>query len=588
MRTLFLLSLFAITALQSLAQSNLIATAPWRLTGEAELESMPPLGVPSGGQSAFRITTKIASPNSPANVQLSAVVPSSTEDRQWLRFHFWGRSSTSSRIEIAHESNSEPFAKSLFYQLRLTSEWKEYAIPYPSSRYLAAGSVARVRAGFDQGVVEISGLSLEDFGRASVPPRAINFEPFGEQSYNDNWKPAALERIVKYRQGNLRIRIVDRFGRPVSNARVDIEQTAHKYLFGTAVAEGPLLGNDSDSDRYRYELQRLFRYAVPEDALKWDFRGTGETVTADRMLTWLADRGIPARGTNLLWPSYKYLPASLRNLRGEALRNAIEKRVRETVARYRGRVVVWDVINEAFTNNEILKDNGRDLLWKTFEWARDTDPDVALAYNDFDIANNRAGANDNQRKGVVEIIKEIDASGAPIGILADQAHMNTPLTPMPKVIEAWEELSQFGWNIEITEFDISFGGPQDEQLQAKYLEDVLIAAFSVPKTCSFVLRGFWDGSHRLGDQGAGLFRRDWTARPAAAVWERLTLKDWWTRVNGLTDANGFVTKRVFLGEHLITVTLGDTKQTAEAYVKDAEDGLTELVIELEQSPQEGQ
>ncbi len=560
------------------AQDDLIAGARW--TYSRTLETISAEGMPGGFTTALRASTPAATPATPWSSQLSVTIPAAIANGHYLRFRIWARSSSSSRIELVHELNRDPFSKSASYLYRLSNEWKEMALPYPSSAYAAGDSAVRIRTGYDEGVVELAGIRLEDFGSTTEPPPAINFDVYGGQARDDSWRESAAERISRLRMGPLVVRVVDAAGNPVPGAKVKIEQQRAAFLFGTAIASGPLFASTKDGDEYRAQFQRLFNHAVLENQLKWDWSNGNDFATADRMLTWCAERGIPVRGHNLFWPSYNYLPASVRNLRGQPMRDAIERHVRDYVTRTRGRVPVWDVINEAYTNTEVLRDNGRDLLWRTFQWTRETDPDVALAYNDYIISNNRAGANDAHKAGAYAVVRELLDNGAPVTVLGDQGHMSAPLTPIGKVLEIWDEYGRFGLPIEITEFDIVFGGPRDEAQQAEYMADYLTAAFSHPSVRAFLMWGFWDGAHWLGNQGAGLFRRDWSRRPQANTWERLVFKEWRTNAEAETGEEGTYSTRAFLGDFIATVTAGEKTGREEFTVSRNQDGPNEITVRL--------
>ena len=79
----------------------------------------------------------------------------------------------------------------------------------------------------------------------------------------------------------------------------------------------------------------------------------------------------------------------------------------------------------------------------------------------------------------------------------------------------------------ITEFDIVTS--EDEQLAADYTRDTLIAVFSHSAYTSFLLWGFWEGSH-------------W--KPEAASWN----KDWSSRARG-TGAGGMDRPKVAHPSH---------------------------------------
>lgn len=574
MRIAFAAFLLAIPAFSQ----TIIDGGNWTYSGPAR--DFAPITIdalPDGTTTAIHVNTVTATPSTPYSTQASRVLPPAFDKGRWLRFRLWARSDTGNRIGLIHELNSGTYSKSLSYTIRLTTDWKEFAIAYQADGYAISASALRIQTGYDLGSVEVANIRLEDFGTPSIPPPNINFDAFGGQSTDDTWHDAALQRIDTYRKGPLHITVVDGDGNPISGAAIHVEQQRHGFRFGTALADGPLFANTADGNKYRATVLRLFNYAVLENALKWDFGGFS---TADRMLAWCANNNIPVRGHNLLWPSYQFLPASVRNLRGTALRAAIEAHIKDYSTRTVNRVVLWDVINEAYTNTEVLKEAGHDLLWQSYIWAREVNPNIDLVYNDYDLSNVRGGASDTHLRGTLAIIKEMLDNGAPVTMLGDQGHMNAPLTPIPNVLAVWDQMSQFNLPIEITEFDVVLGGIRDEAVQGKYFDDYLTAAFSHPNVRSFLMWGFWDGSHWLSSQGAGIYRQDWSSRPMADVYERLVLNDWWTRADATSGDDGTVDLRAFLGMHQITVTVGGQTFTSQVTVEKNQDQRTDVTIAI--------
>ena len=570
---------FAVTGILlglPLFSQTVVNGGSWTYPGPArDFATVAIAALPDGTTTALHANTLTATPSTPWSTEASRVLPVAFDKGRWLRFRLWARSDTSNRIGLIHELNGGAYTKSLEYSIRLSTEWKEYGIAYPSGLYTLGSSALRIQTGFDAGSVELANIRLEDFGSPSIPPPNINYDAFGGQATSDDWRAAAQTRIETYRKGPLHITVADGDGNPVSGAAIHVDQQRHGFRFGTALADGPLFANTADGEKYRSQVTRLFNYAVLENALKWDFGGFS---TADRMLAWCASNNLPVRGHNLFWPSYQYLPASVRGLRGAALRAAIEAHIKDYSMRTVGRVVLWDVINEAYTNTEVLTEAGHDLLWQAYIWAHEINPDIDLVYNDYDLSNVHGGASDAHRNGTLAIIKEMLNHGAPVTMLGDQAHMNVPLTPIPRVLEVWGQMSQFGLPLEITEFDVTLGGVRDEVVQGKYFDDFLTAAFSQPNVKSFLMWGFWDGAHWLASQGAGIYRLDWSPRPMADVYERLVLNEWWTRADAMSGDDGTADVRAFLGTHQVTVTVGGQNYTSTVTVDKNQDQQTAVTV----------
>lgn len=391
------------------APNDLLAGVPFT---DAGVTTVSAIGAPGGNLQELRVT--VAKPITPDySIEISAVVPAAVQDGQVLRLHFWGRSATHNPIRAVYEKYGDPYTKSLNRSLALTPQWKVYAFALTTPAYPAGGAAVRFVVGQQAGTVELAGIKLEDYGvRPSPMPPDINLDLYGGAPHDDSWRAAANARIRRYRMGNLRINVVDAQGRPVSGAQVQVHQTRHAFRFGTALAYEPLFAQTPDGEKYRQTVLRLFNYVVLENALKWGAYG-GSFEPADKMLTWCKEHNLPVRGHNLFWPSYMWLPANVRPLRGQAMRDAVHDHIVDYVSRTRGRVVVWDVVNEAVTSHEVYDEAGKDLIAKAFVWAHQTDPNVALAYNDntiFDMGGGTGGVND----AAVDGIQSHMGGGAPL------------------------------------------------------------------------------------------------------------------------------------------------------------------------------
>lgn len=545
-------------------------------SGKADF-SIVPSSVP-GHANAYRVVITEPTPGQPWLIQLTAAAPDALPAGTTLRLRFWARSATRNSIAAIYEHAAPPYEKFLSQLVPLTPQWREYGVVFRTPRAVPENwAGVRFQMGFRAGEVELTGVTLEEWGVSPTPmPGDLNFNRYGPPAKDPGWLKQAEARIEKIRKGNLTIRVVDRSGKPIPNASIRIEQKRHQFRFGTAISP-VLLQESEDGRRYRETVLRLFNCVVLENQLKWAAQDWQPAGTAERMLEWCRQNSLPVRGHVLFWPNYEHLPQSKRGLRGEELRNAIREHITDYVTRYRGQLYVWDVVNEAVSNREIVNELGEGILVDAFKWAREADPQIKLAYNDYNIANNAGGATDSHRKAVFEVIRKLLAGGAPVDVLGDQAHMGVPLTRGDRLIEIWNELAQFGLPIEITEYDLVV---QDDKVHGDYQREFLIAAFSHPAVESFLMWGFWEGSHWLGAQGGAMFRRDWTPRPAVAEYENLVFKKWWTKSNLMTDARGEAKTRVFLGEHEVTVQRGGKTTTQRIQVKKGGNAVTQATVVL--------
>ena len=463
----------------------------------------------------------------------------------------WLRSPDRCRVAFIYELAQQPHTKSIEHEVILTPEWKEYRFMGRALQgFRPRQSQIKLFLGYDKGVIEIAGVRVDNYGEARAHTFDQTLDYWGGRRPGDAWRGPALARIEELRKGALAVQVLDAAGRPVRGARVTVRQKRHHFRFGSEVAAALLLDNaDPDPIRYQKEVQRLYNTVVFGNDLKWVTSSESRLRDVERAVTWLKARDIGIRGHCLLWGNYRHLHRSARSLRGEALLEACKAHVTDYATRMRGKLYVWDVVNEARSNTEVWEELGWPRFADAFRWARSADPDVRLCYNDYAILGGTA----KTRRGVAERIRYLTEQGAPLDALGLQAHLRPPLTPMRDVLRVLDEWAQFGKALEITEFDLSC---HDDEVHGRYVRDFMTAVFSHPKVESFMMWGFWEGRHWRAGQGAAMFRLDWSKRPAQEAYEDLVLRQWWTDWRGTTGTDGTVRTRAFHGQHEVTATTG--------------------------------
>jgi endo-1,4-beta-xylanase len=145
----------------------------------------------------------------------------------------------------------------------------------------------------------------------------------------------------------------------------------------------------------------------------------------------------------------------------------LKKHIFTLVGRYKGRVIGWDVVNEAIAdsgagetenlrNRSWYKIIGPDVINMAFKWAHEADPDAKLYYNDYNIEQ---GAVENKGKHASSMIllKRLIAEGVPINGVGIQGHwyLDINLADVEKAITDYESL---GLKVSITELDVTATG----------------------------------------------------------------------------------------------------------------------------------
>jgi endo-1,4-beta-xylanase len=143
-----------------------------------------------------------------------------------------------------------------------------------------------------------------------------------------------------------------------------------------------------------------------------------------------------------------------------ATREELLARMREhilgVVGHYKGKVKVWDVVNEALADGgtNILRNSqwqqiiGDDFIAKAFEYAHEADPDAILRYNDYGLENAQ------KRKKLITLVKSLQEQHVPIGAIGTQTHVNVG-TSFETIDRELTELDTLGLPIHVTELDVN-------------------------------------------------------------------------------------------------------------------------------------
>ncbi len=218
-------------------------------------------------------------------------------------------------------------------------------------------------------------------------------------------------------------------------------------------------------------------------------------------------------------------------------------------------MIDWDVTNETVNNRVLMDFLGREEMVRWYHLARQADPHAKLYINDYAMLS--GGAVDQKRiDRFYDEIKYLIDHGAPLDGIGEQAHFGWQLVGIPRMLQLLDRFAGLGLPIKITEFDVAV---KDEKLQAEFTRDFYTAAFSHPNVEAILMWGFWEGSHWM--PSAAMFRKDWTAKPNYHAYHDLVFRDWWTNLDGVTNARGLFQGRGFLGEYEVQVERGGQSVT---------------------------
>jgi GH35 family endo-1,4-beta-xylanase len=250
----------------------------------------------------------------------------------------------------------------------------------------------------------------------------------------------------------------------------------------------------------------------------------------------------------VVWPSWRNSPPDLPGLSNDVLRTRIDRHLDEVVTAMKGKVDVWDVVNEPFDNHDVFDRLGDPvgLMAGWFRRVKAIDPKPTLVLNDYPPLDGTLKDNAHL-ESFYRYLAALKATGAPLEGIGFQGHIGGNPIPPEAMLAGLDRFGRLGLPIEITELDVNM---QDRPLQARYLRDFLIAAFSHPRVSGITQWGFWANRHWLPD--GALFGPDWSLRPHGKAYLDLVRKTWWTDSAGRTGADGTYRTRGFYGDYDVT------------------------------------
>ncbi|NJQ06151.1 endo-1,4-beta-xylanase [Streptomyces lonarensis] len=229
--------------------------------------------------------------------------------------------------------------------------------------------------------------------------------------------------------------------------------------FGVAIAANRL--NDST---YSTIANREFNSVTAENEMKIDAlqpqRGQFNFAAGDRVYNWAVQNGKQVRGHTLAWHSQQ--PGWMQNLSGGALRQAMVDHINGVMNHYRGKIVEWDVVNEAFADGNSgarrdsnLQRSGNDWIEVAFRAARAADPSAKLCYNDYNVENWNAA----KTQAMYAMVRDFKQRGVPIDCVGFQAHFNDGSPYNSNFRTTLQSFAALGVDVSVTELDIQGASP---------------------------------------------------------------------------------------------------------------------------------
>jgi endo-1,4-beta-xylanase len=232
------------------------------------------------------------------------------------------------------------------------------------------------------------------------------------------------------------------------------------FLMGTAVNQRALEASDGTQ---RDLIAREFNSITAENCMKWVQIHPEEDrwnwPPADQFVDFGANHDMRIVGHTLVWhsqvPRSVFLDANGNPVSRERLAARMENHIATVVGRYRNRIGIWDVVNEAIDEDEKgwrqtqwFKILGPTYMERAFQLAHDADPKAHLIYNDYNEHN------PGRRAFLVDRIRDYKRRHIPIHGVGFQGHIGLDYPDLREYEASIEAIAAEGLKVHVTELEI--------------------------------------------------------------------------------------------------------------------------------------
>ena len=262
---------------------------------------------------------------------------------------------------------------------------------------------------------------------------------------------------------------------------------------------------------YDAVVAREFNLIVAGNVMKWssihrDSRYSYRWTNPDSMVAFALANGMKVRGHTLAW--HQQNPAWLTSTTWdpETLKVVLKEHIDSVVGHYKGRILAWDVVNEAIndgtgtlrvTGSPWAPTLGASYIDLAFKEARAVDPAALLFYNDYNLEFPGA-----KQDSAFAMISSMKARGIPIDGIGFQSHfqINADGSGVPSkdaLVGVFNRFAALGLKIHITELDIRVRTPgataAELTAQSQGFTNVTSACLAVSACEAIVVWGLNDG-----------------------------------------------------------------------------------------------
>ncbi|MBY4609637.1 endo-1,4-beta-xylanase [Rhizobium sp. 9T] len=232
------------------------------------------------------------------------------------------------------------------------------------------------------------------------------------------------------------------------------------FRFGSAI-DLQNIGDPGACELYVENVNSI----TPRNELKWKATekspGIFSFAGADRVVAFARNNNMRVYGHTLIWYRVPDWVSEITD--AQALRTVMNRHIKQVVARYKGSIDAWDVVNEPLEydapdlrNCVFRRLLGDDYIRMSFDMAHEADPGATLVLNETHLEK-KSAIFEQKRVHILKIVEDLVTGKTPINAVGLQAHFRPGLDRIdPEGMGRFcAALKDMGIGVYITELDAS-------------------------------------------------------------------------------------------------------------------------------------
>jgi GH35 family endo-1,4-beta-xylanase len=263
------------------------------------------------------------------------------------------------------------------------------------------------------------------------------------------------------------------------------------FPFGNIISPHELNSQTTEMYKHHYNIVTAENHMKPNTIS--NAKGVYNFDNADAIVNWAEENNFKVHGHALVWhsqsPNWLYRDDNSQPLTRNEARENMEEYITRVAGRYSGRLISWDVVNEALDGGRLPFDNwkdvaranspwyrayangadpekgehGADYIYDAFVFARLADPHALLEYNDYNETDDwkreaMAQMADDLNAKWLEDPRNTDPGRKLIESLGMQSHHHTQWPNVSEIEASIQRFIQAGVQISVSELDVPYGG----------------------------------------------------------------------------------------------------------------------------------